>query len=113
MSDFDQDDIAAMRRENGGQDFRLFMRQQIAEGKARRKQPEKKPARRATGRPPGAWPTGTRPPDPLPSTHPPSAWTAALDEHRQWLTATDHPERTDNGQICGCPGCRPTRKDHR
>ncbi|MFC8009108.1 hypothetical protein [Streptomyces cinereoruber] len=112
MSDFDQDDIAAMRRENGGEDLRRFMRQQIAEGKARRQQPAEKPARRPTGRPPGSWPTGISPAPSQSPQHSASAWTEALDDYRRWLLTTNHPERIDENQTCGCPGCQAlTRKD--
>lgn len=107
MSDFDSDDVAAMRRENGGKDFRQFMRQQIADGKARREHPAPKPPPRRTGRPPGAWPTDYRPPEQPAPRHSAAEWTAALDEYREWLRTADHPEFMDQGQICGCHGCRP------
>ncbi|MFE2497143.1 hypothetical protein [Streptomyces scopuliridis] len=37
MTDFDQDDIAAMRRENGGEDLKRFLRDQLRAGRARRR----------------------------------------------------------------------------
>lgn len=105
--DITPDDIAAIRKEDGG--LRALMRAQIAIGKARQQVPAQKAARRATGRPPGAWPTGTSP-QPPPGAQPPAeAWAAALDDYRRWLTTTDHPERTDPNQICDCPGCRALR----
>lgn len=96
MSDIDPDDVAAMRRENGGSDFRLFMRQQIAAGKARRDEaPPKTPAPRS-GRPPGAWPAGTHPPGPL-KPQPPGAWEQALARYRVGADRESAP--------CHCGGC--------
>ena len=113
MSDISPEDIAAIRKEEGTAGIKALMRAQLAIGKARRETPTEKPARRATGRPPGAWPTGTAPGGLLPpAQYPASAWEAALDDYRRWLVSTDHPERTDTNQTCGCPGCQAlTRKD--
>ncbi|TXS21407.1 hypothetical protein EAO71_27290 [Streptomyces sp. ms191] len=94
--DFDVDDIAAIRREEGAAGIKALMRAQLAIGKARREQPAPKPARRPTGRPPGAWPTGSRPPDPLKS-QPPGAWDHALDRYRAGEGSDRDP--------CGCGGC--------
>ncbi|MET9956670.1 hypothetical protein ABZ135_34700 [Streptomyces sp. NPDC006339] len=104
--DFDVDDVAAMRREG---DFRSFLRGQMRKPS----QPEpQKPRARPTGRPPGAWPTETRRPEQPAVQHPPEAWEKALQDYRDWLVTTDHPEFMDQGQICGCAGCRPfNRKD--
>lgn len=107
MPDIDPEDIAAVRREEGG--LRALMRAQIAIGKARREQPAPKPAPRPTGRPPGAWPTGTNPPEPPPAQHTAADWAAALDDYREWLRTADHPEDMDQGQICGCHGCTQLR----
>lgn len=97
MTDIDPDDVAAMRRENGGKDFRLFMRQQIRDGQARRD----KPARPAAAPPPpgyrpGAWPQGTSPPGPL-KPQPPGAWDHALERYRRGEGRKSDP--------CHCGGC--------
>lgn len=97
MSDIDPDDVAAMRRENGGKDFRLFMRQQIAEGQARRTQPPKTVTPKPPGHRPGAWPSGTSPPGPVPNPHTAAEWNAALADYRQWRNANypdNEPEET-------------------
>lgn len=114
MSDFpiEPDDVRAMRRENGGKDFRLLLRQQIREGNARRENPApavappKPPGYRA-----GAWPAGTRPPDPPPA-QPPGAWTAALEAYRAHIVATEHRDRldADPGQTCHCTPCTDLRR---
>jgi hypothetical protein len=115
VTDIDPDDVAAMRRENGGKDFRLFLRQQIAEGQARRATPDKPaPPPKPPGYRPGAWPSGTSPPGPVRNQHTAAAWTAALDEYRDWLTTTDHPELdnpTAHRQQCACPACTPTQTE--
>lgn len=108
--DFEIDDVAAMRRENGGKDFRLFMRQQIAEGKARREKPAPRKEPKPPGYRPGAWPTGTSPPEAPPQQHSAADWERALDEYREWLQTADHPELnhpTTQRQQCGCPACTP------
>ncbi|MGW4050844.1 hypothetical protein ACWENA_08420 [Streptomyces sp. NPDC004779] len=104
--DFDVDDISAMRREG---DLSSFLREQLRAGRARRDQPAVPAPRRPTGRPPGAWPTGTTPKPQEPVQYPPGAWEAALDDYRRWLTTTDHPDRTDPNQTCECRGCRALR----
>lgn len=93
------DDIAAMRRENGGRDMRAFMRQQIADGRARRtEQPTKPVAPQVPGHRPGAWPPGTRPPDPPPPVGTPAEWQQAVDDYREYLRRevlnADDPEET-------------------
>ncbi|GAA2929492.1 hypothetical protein [Streptomyces enissocaesilis] len=95
--DVDPDDVKAMRSENGGRDFRAFMRQQIADGKARRTKPTPVKPPPPPGHRPGAWPTGTRPPDPPPAL-PPALWDAAL--HRLRTSTQD---RTP----CECGTCTP------
>ncbi|MFJ2676351.1 hypothetical protein [Streptomyces sp. NPDC087525] len=112
MTDFDQDDIAAMRRENGGEDLKRFLRDQLRAGRTRRETPPTPaPPPRPPGHRPGAWPTGISPPGPPVQRHPPSAWATALDEYRDWLTTADHPERLDSGQICGCTACTPNNPE--
>ena len=107
MADIDPEDIAAVRREDGG--LRALMRAQIDIGKARRQQPAAKPPRQRTGRPPGAWPAGTSPPEPPAVRHTAADWAAALDDYREWLRTADHPEFMDQGQTCGCTGCTQLR----
>ncbi|APE21359.1 MULTISPECIES: hypothetical protein [Streptomyces] len=107
--DFTPEDIAAMRREG---DLSSFLREQLRAGRARREQPVIPAPRRPTGRPPGAWPTNATPVSQTPSRHTAADWTRALDEYRQWLTTTNHPELMDQGQTCGCTGCTPpTQKE--
>jgi len=109
VTDFDEADIAAMRKEG---DLRGFLRDQLRAGRNRKaQQPEAKPPK-PPGYRPGAWPTGARPPDPPAQRHPPAAWDAALDDYREWLTTADHVElgnRTDHRQTCGCAACSPRR----
>lgn len=95
--DVDPDDVKAMRRENGGADFRAFMRQQITNGKARREKPAPVKPPPPPGHRPGAWPVGTRPPDPPPA-HPPGLWAAALDRLRTG---------TQDHRPCECGTCTP------
>lgn len=102
MTDIDPDDVAAMRRENGGKDFRLFMRQQIRDGQARRGKPAPVKPAAPPGYRPGAWPTGTSPPGPL-HPQPPSAWADALDRYRNGEGSDRDP--------CHCGGCDTTDND--
>lgn len=112
MSDFNPgreevEDVAAMKREG---DLSRFLRQQIRAGQARREKPAPTPPPRPPGHRPGAWPSGTSPPEPVRHEHPPAAWGQALDEYREWLTTADHPELdhpTTARQRCGCPACTP------
>lgn len=107
MTDFDEADIAAMRREG---DLRSFMRDQLRAGVNRKTAPPAVKPPPPPGHKPGAWPAGARPPDPPPQNHPPAAWEGALDEYREWLTTADHVElanRTDIRQKCGCAACTP------
>ncbi|MFD0074312.1 hypothetical protein ACFVIY_17945 [Streptomyces sp. NPDC127166] len=105
MSDLTPEDIAAIRKEDGG--LRALLRAQIDIGKARRQAPTVPAPRRPTGRPPGAWPAGAAPVERTPSRHTAADWTKALDDYREWLRTADHPEFMDEGQICGCTGCTP------
>lgn len=109
MSDVERDDIREMRAQG---DLKAFLRQQIAEGRARRGKPPvvvppKPPGYRAAARPPGM---GS--PDPPPS-QPPGAWTAALEAYRAHIVATEHRDRLaeDPGQICECPPCTDLRRN--
>ncbi|MFJ2110560.1 hypothetical protein ACIOEX_01305 [Streptomyces sp. NPDC087850] len=107
MSDFpiEREDVAAMRRENGGSDFRLLLRQQIADGRTRRTQPAPPAARPLPpGRRPGAWPPGLSPPPPIPEA-PPGAWGAAVARYRRDLDAGAPPFE--------CHGCTPTTEETR
>ncbi|MFE9886828.1 hypothetical protein [Streptomyces scopuliridis] len=109
MSDFDEADIRAMRREG---DLRSFLRDQLRAGRARRDTPSAPPpAPLPPGHRPGTWPTGISPPGPPVQRHPPSAWATALDEYREWLNTADHPDRLDSGQICGCTACTPNNPE--
>jgi hypothetical protein len=104
MTDFDEADIHEMRQQK---DLASFMRQQIREGLARRTAKPVKVAPLIPGHRPGAWPTGTSPPGPVPQ-QPPEAWAAATEEHRAWLRAGSPP-----GQYrCEC-GCTPPTEDPR
>ncbi|MDX3329733.1 hypothetical protein PV405_34650 [Streptomyces sp. ME02-6979-3A] len=100
--DLDPEDTAAMRRENGGKDFRLFLRQQIANGQARKTQapavnPPKPPGYRV-----GAWPDGARPPDPPLSRHTDADWQHALGQFRLGAGHDNDP--------CHCGSCPTTTK---
>lgn len=110
MTEFDEADVAAMRKQG---DLKDFIRAQLRVGQARRTEPPAAPEPPPPpGHRPGAWPTGTRPSSALRQHHPPAAWDEALAEYRDWLTATDHPELghpTGNRQTCGCPTCTPRR----
>lgn len=102
MTDFSDDDVSAMRRQG---DLRAFMRQQIADGAARRDAKPKPVTHRPPGHQPGAWPAGCQPPAP-PAPLPPAAWAAALDEYRDWLAVTDRPELDTRRYPCDCPACQ-------
>ncbi|MFD3520471.1 hypothetical protein [Streptomyces sp. NPDC058653] len=106
MTDFDQDDIAAMRRENGGADLKRFMRDQLRAGLRRRSMPTvAAPPPKPPGYRPGAWPSGTSPPEPRPQAHPPAAWGAALNDYRAALMTYDHTQ-LNSDQPCGCVTCQ-------
>jgi hypothetical protein len=102
VTDFEPeiDDIKAMRNENGGQDLRAFMRQQIANGKARRGDQPKPAPPPPPGHRPGAWPTGSSPPGPPPEwSLPKPAWDAAVRHYRNEEHRPDQP--------CDCGNCPP------
>ncbi|MFD7861826.1 hypothetical protein [Streptomyces sp. NPDC059783] len=103
MTDLDPEDTAAMRRENGGRDFRLFLRQQIADGRARRTAPAAVKPPPPPGRIPGAWPAGATPPAPRPRRHTDADWLHALDRNR-----LGHGHDTD---LCHCGSCPTTTKE--
>ncbi|MFD8144757.1 hypothetical protein [Streptomyces sp. NPDC059708] len=99
MTDIDPDDVKAMRKQG---DFRAFLRQQIAEGQARKAPARPAPAPKPPGHVPGAWPAGSRPPSRIPAA-PPGAWAAALERHR---------DGSQTGTTCECPGClTPSQED--
>lgn len=92
MTDVDPEDVKAMRRQG---DFRSFLRQQIAEGQARKQPPKATPAPRPPGHIPGDWPAGSQPPARI-APAPPGAWMAALQRDR---------DGTQTGTSCECGGC--------
>lgn len=100
MTDIDRDDVAAMRSENGGKDFRLFMRQQIRDGQARRGKPTPVKPAAPPGYRPGAWPSGTSPPGPLRDRG--ADWDHALNRYRAGLGSDRDP--------CHCGACPPPDK---
>lgn len=104
MTDFDEADIAAMRREDPA-DLRRFMRDQLRAGQARKVAPPVVKPPKPPGYQPGAWPTGARPPDPPPNRHTEADWQHALDRYR-----LGHGSDTDP---CHCGSCRPTTQEDR
>lgn len=98
MADFNPgrdevEDVAAMKREG---DLSRFLRQQIRDGQARRDKPTPvpKPAP-PPGYRPGAWPSGTSPPGPLPDRG--ADWHRALDRYRNGEGSDRDP--------CHCGAC--------
>lgn len=89
-----------MRKTPG--DFREYLRSEMDRGRARKAKPAPlvQPAA-AHGRRPGAWPAGTRPPDPPPSV-PEAIVAEALAEYRQWLAAGQLP----GDHRCDCTSCQ-------
>lgn len=87
MSDFDSDDIAAMRKQG---DLTAFLRSRISSGP------------KAAKKPPPWKPPGTGPAAPINQVLPSSAWQAALDDYRN-----SSPEQTE--QPCHCPACNRAR----
>lgn len=89
MTDFNPgveeiENTAAMRREG---DLPRYLRDQIRAGNSRRTTPPKTVTPKPPGHRPGAWPSGTSPPGPVPNPYPPAAWAAALTDYRQWRNA--------------------------
>lgn len=100
MTDFDEADIAAMRREG---DLRGFMRDQLRAGMNRKTAPPAVKPPPPPGHMPGAWPAGTRPPDPPPRRHTDADWLYALDRYR-----AGHGHDIDP---CHCGSCPTTTKE--
>ncbi|MEV0779224.1 hypothetical protein [Streptomyces sp. NPDC050428] len=108
MTDFDETDISAMKREG---DLSAFLRDQIRAGRQRRDTPTTAaPPPKPPGHRPGAWPSGTSPPEPRPSAHAPAQWGAALNDYRAALIADDHTQLTSD-QPCGCVTCQLTKEN--
>jgi hypothetical protein len=93
------EDTAAMRKVPG--DFRAYLRSEMDRGRARQKPGLKPQAPAPPGRQAGAWPPGTRPPDP-PEPIPETEITRALAEYRDWLAAGQPKIHTR----CECEPCR-------
>ncbi|MFD9564420.1 hypothetical protein [Streptomyces sp. NPDC059994] len=108
MSDVERDDIREMRQQG---DLKAFMRQQIRDGNARRASPPAVKPPPPPGYKPGAWPAGTRPPDPPPAEWS-AEWDAALTAYREYVVATEHRDRLreDPGQLCHCKPCTDLRR---
>ncbi|MEV5944668.1 hypothetical protein [Streptomyces sp. NPDC051994] len=109
MSDVERDDIREMRQQG---DLKAFLRQQIAEGRARRGKPPVVAAPKPPGYQAGVRPPGMRSPDP-PPTEWPAEWDAALDDYREHIVATEHRDRlnAEPGQICHCKPCTDLRRN--
>ncbi|MFG3170614.1 hypothetical protein [Streptomyces sp. NPDC048200] len=101
MTDFEQDDITAMRSEG---DLRSFMRDLINTGRQRRTtKPEPVPELKPPGHIPGAWPPGTHSPGPPAEwSQPKHLWDAAIQHYRNEEHRPDQP--------CDCGHC-PPRQD--
>jgi len=97
--DLTPEDTAAMRKTPG--DFREYLRSEMARGRARNVKPAPKSAPVVPGRRVGAWPAGSRPPDPPPPVQP-AVVQAALDEYRQWLADGQPSGR----RHCECQPCQ-------
>jgi hypothetical protein len=97
--DLTSEDTTAMRRQG---DWREYLRSEMDRGSARRLAPAAKSTAPAPpGHRPGAWPAGTRPPDPPPPADP-AETTRAIAEYRHWLRA-GRPRITTH---CECPACQ-------
>lgn len=97
MTDYEPEiaDIRDMRQHG---DLKAFMRQQIANGRAKREQPAEKPVLRPPGHKPGAWPPGCSPPGPPPERQIPAhVWQAATRHTANELNRPDEP--------CDCGNC--------
>lgn len=104
MTDINPEDIRAVRREDGG--LRALMRAQIDIGRARRTDPVKPAVPRPPGHKPGAWPSGTRPPDPPPPIHPAVIDAALADYRAHVVAAEDRGVAADRINPCQCPACQ-------
>jgi hypothetical protein len=98
------EDIAELRKRP--EDFREFLRLQFGAPGAppRPPVPTTPPITVSASSRPGAWPTGTRPPQPS-HIGTPEQWAQAVHDYRAWLAAgkPDTPIRCE----CGCtPGVR-------
>ena len=103
MTDFNEADIAAMRKEG---DLRGFLRDQLRAGKSRTgQQPAVKPTPKPPGYRVGAWPAGARPPDRPPSRHTDQDWRYAIDAYRAGHGSDKDP--------CHCGSCPTTTKGTR
>ncbi|KOU30185.1 hypothetical protein ADK53_28615 [Streptomyces sp. WM6373] len=104
MTELTPEDIAAARAEGEGEVVALLL---LAAGLPVNvpKQRVSKPAVPSDNvhiSHPGAWPTGTSRPAPVPAPPGPQI-EAALADYRRWLVA-DRPHASTN---CPCPGCTP------
>ncbi|MCY0960826.1 hypothetical protein [Streptomyces sp. H27-H5] len=99
MNDIEPADVRAMREQG---DLRAYLRQQITTGRDRGKPPPATAPEPNPHRIPGAWPTGSQPPQPIPEA-PAGAWEAALHRLRTG---------TQTGIRCECRACDPTTGSH-
>lgn len=100
--DITPEDTAAMRAQPG--DFRAYLRAEMDRGRSRREKPRPIPQPPITGHRPGAWPTGTRSPDPPPPI-PPAEVDRATAEYRHWIADGQPP----GAYRCECPACQLTQ----
>lgn len=103
MADFNPgrdeiEDVAAMKREG---DLGAYLRGQIRAGRDRRIKPAPVKPAAPPGHRPGAWPSGTSPPGPLPNRG--ADWTHALDRYRAGQGSDRDP--------CHCGACDITNHD--
>ncbi len=99
--DLTPDDTSVMRQQG---DFREYLRLQMAQGRDRAAASNAKPVvPQQTGHRPGAWPPGTRPPDPGPPFDPAEV-ARAIAAYRA-NPNQDHP--------CPCPNCQLLEGDNR
>lgn len=103
--DITPEDTAAMRA--SGKDFREYLRSEMDRGRARKQAPVKPAPQPRPGHRPGAWPVGTRPPDPPPPM-PAAEVDRAVAEYRQW-NAAGQPACQPR---CECPSCQQLPGSH-
>ncbi len=96
------EDVAELRKQGS---FREFLRLQFNPEAITdvRPEPVAEPVHNDPGHRPGAWPTGTRPPEPAPAI-PREQWEHAVVTYRQWLAAGSPADDF----TCEC-GCTPRR----